>query len=137
MSGTKKVILIVEDEQQNRKLIRDVLQLKGYRTIEAVNGVEGVEMAKQYKPDLILMDVQLPVMDGIEATRIIKEDNITQTIPVVAITAYAMPGDKERVLNAGCTDYISKPVHIKELLSRVADYLEERNTESSTANHHE
>ena len=115
-----KVILIVEDEPNNLKLVRDLLQKFGYTTIEATNGKQGVESAKSNKPDLILMDVMMPVMDGLEATRILKADAITKNIPVLALTAHAMKGDKERILEAGCDGYLAKPFDIQELLKEVA-----------------
>lgn len=121
--GEKKTILIVEDEPQNRKLFRDVLEFHGYATIEAADGRRGIEMANQLAPDLILMDMGLPGMNGIEATRILVGAEATRRIPIVAITAFAMPGDKEKILEAGCRDYIAKPIHIPDLLNKVAEYL--------------
>jgi len=120
-----KVILIVEDEPRNLTLLRDLLQVSGYSTIEATDGKQGVELAKSNKPDLILMDVQMPVMDGLEATRILKADTTTGNIPVLALTSYAMKGDKERILEAGCDGYLAKPFDIKELLKTVTEYLSE------------
>ena len=118
-----KVVLIVEDETKNMKLFRDLLQRFGYATIEATNGEQGVELAKAKKPDLILMDIMMPKMDGLEATRILKADITTKNIPIVALTSYAMKGDKERMLEAGCDGYIAKPVDIQELLKTVGEYL--------------
>ncbi|WP_051328411.1 response regulator [Desulfatirhabdium butyrativorans] len=125
MNKPEKTILIVEDEPQNRKLFRDVLRFKGYATIEATDGQQGVEMAKKFLPDLILMDMNLPVMDGLEATAILIHASTTRHIPIIAITAYAMPGDKERILAAGCRGYISKPVHIADLVEQVARFFAE------------
>ncbi len=118
-----KVILIVEDDPKSLVLIRDLLQVSGYSTIEATDGQQGVELAKASKPDLILMDVQMPVMDGLEATRILKADATTSNIPVLALTSYAMKGDEERILEAGCDGYLAKPYNIQELLKEVAKYL--------------
>jgi len=118
-----KVILIVEDEPKSLKLIRDLLQVSGYKTIEATDGEKGVELAKASKPDLILMDVQMPKMDGLETTRILKADATTSNIPVLALTSYAMKGDEERILEAGCDGYLAKPFDIQELLKTVAEYL--------------
>ncbi len=118
-----KLILIVEDEPKNLTLLRDLLQVSGYKTIEATDGKQGVELAKSKKPDLILMDVQMPKMDGLEATRILKADTTTGNIPVLALTSYAMKGDEERILEAGCDGYLAKPFDIKELLKTVAEYL--------------
>ncbi len=118
-----KLILIVEDEPKNMTLLRDLLQVTGYSTNEATNGKEGVELAKTSKPDLILMDIQMPEMDGLEATRILKTDAATRDIPILALSSYAMKGDKERILAAGCDGYLAKPFDIKELLKTVAAYL--------------
>ncbi len=118
-----KLILIVEDEPKNLTLLRDLLQVSGYSTIEATNGKQGIKSAKSKKPGLILMDVQMPEMDGLEATRILKADATTSNIPVLALTSYAMKGDKERILEAGCDGYLAKPFDIKELLKTVAEYL--------------
>ena len=118
-----KTILIVEDESKNVTLLRDLLQVSRYSTIEATDGKQGVELAKSKKPDLILMDIQMPVMDGLEATRILKADAATRNIPVLALTSYAMKGDEERILEAGCDGYLTKPYNIQELLKTVAEYL--------------
>ena len=118
-----KTILIVEDDPKNLTLFRDVLQVSGYSTIEATDGKKGVELAKEKKPDLILMDIQMPEMDGLEAVRILKADATTSNILVIALTAFAMKGDKERMLEAEFDGYLAKPVDIKELLKEVARYL--------------
>jgi len=114
-----KTILIVEDEPKNLKLLRDLLQRFGYETIEATDGAQGVELAKTMIPSLILMDIMMPKMDGLEATRIIKADTTTKHIPIIALTSYAMKGDRERTLEAGCDGYIAKPVDIQEVLKAV------------------
>jgi CheY-like chemotaxis protein len=119
-----KKILIVEDEPRNLKLVRDLLEKFGYETIEANDGEQGVELVKTQKPDLILMDIMMPKMDGLEATRIIKEDAVTKHIPIVALTSYAMKGDKERTLEAGCDGYISKPIDIRELMKTVEHFCQ-------------
>ena len=118
-----KLILIVEDEPKNLTLFRDLLQRFGYATIEATNGRDGVELARARNPNLILMDIQLPVMDGLEATRILKLDAKTKNIPVLALTSYAMKGDRDKILKAGCDGYLAKPVDVREFLSAVARYL--------------
>jgi two-component system, cell cycle response regulator DivK len=126
MTDTKnRTILIVEDELQNRKLFRDVLQYRGYTVFEAMNGKEGIALAKKHQPDLILMDIQMPVMDGLSATRILKQNETTRDIMVVALTANAMPGDREKILEAGCHDYISKPFRLHEFLEKIKEYLSE------------
>lgn len=116
-------ILVVEDEKFNIKLFRELLEAKGYAVIEASNGAEGVEMARTKQPALILMDIQMPVMDGLTATREIKADPATRNIPVVALTALAMQGDKEKILAAGCDGYITKPISLNEFLQLVKDFL--------------
>jgi CheY-like chemotaxis protein len=121
----KKIILIVEDDPKNIKLFRDVLRFKGYLTLEAGDGMQCLELAREHRPDLILMDMHLPVLDGLEATKRLKRDEQTKDIAVIAMTAYAMSGDRERILAAGCQDYISKPVHIPDFLVAVAKYLNE------------
>lgn len=118
-----RVILIVEDEPRNRKLFRDLLQLKGYATLEATNGKQGVKIAREKKPDLILMDILMPVMDGLEATRILKTDAETKDIPIIALTSYAMKGDEERIRQAGCDEYITKPIDTREFVKKITEYL--------------
>lgn len=118
-----KVILIVEDEPKNMTLLRDLLNVSGYTTIDATDGKQSVELAKAKKPDLILMDIQMPAMDGLEATRILKADATTSNIPVLAVTSYAMKGDEDKIFKAGCNGYIAKPYNIQELLKEVAKYL--------------
>ena len=118
-----KRILVVEDTEDNRQIIRDLLTSVGYEMIEAVNGEDGVAMAKLHKPDLILMDIQLPVLDGYEATRRIKADPKTKHIPVIAVTSYALSGDEAKTRAAGCDAYIAKPFSPRQLLSTVRKFL--------------
>ena len=118
-----KTILIVEDDQKNMTLFRDLLQVSGYKTAEATDGKQGVQLAKATNPDLILMDIQMPEMDGLEATRILKAEATTSNIPVIALSSHAMKGDEEKTLQAGFDGYLAKPVDIKELLKAVAKYL--------------
>lgn len=110
-----ELILIVEDNPKNLKLIRDVLQFLGYTTVEAETGEGGVALARERQPALVLMDVQLPGMDGLAATKILKADANTRHIPVIALTAFAMKGDRERFLDEGFDGYVSKPINIKEI----------------------
>lgn len=119
----KELILIVEDEARNLKLVRDLLEVHGYRTIHATDGKQAVETANEHMPDLILMDIQLPVMDGFQATAILKSQERTRNIPVVALTAYAMKGDEEKAHQAGCDGYIAKPVELRQLLKTVEECL--------------
>lgn len=118
-----KSILIVEDNPMNLKLIRDVLQIEGYETLEAETGEAGVELARERHPALILMDVNLPQMDGSEAMKILKADASTRQIPIIAVTSSAMKGDRERLLAAGFDGYISKPIDIKKLHRVVESYV--------------
>jgi len=108
-------ILIVEDNEKNRTLVKDVLEYHGYEIIEARDGKEGIKMAKEHKPDLILMDIQMPVMDGITAGRILKNDPETKDIKIIALASFAMKGDKEKILKAGFDDYIAKPIDTRKL----------------------
>ncbi|MBI5212728.1 MAG: response regulator [Nitrospirae bacterium] len=110
-----KKILIVEDNEKNRVLIRDVLKYYGYEVIEAVNGEEGIKAAKEKTPDLILMDIQMPVMDGFAAMQALKRDPATKDIKIIALTSFAMKGDKEKIMDAGFDYYIAKPVDTREL----------------------
>lgn len=116
-------ILLVEDNEMNRDMLSRRLERRGYEVSIAVNGAEGVAMAISESPDLILMDMSLPVMDGWEATRNIKADPNTQSIPVIALTAHAMSGDREKALKAGCDDYDTKPIELSRLLSKIQTFL--------------
>jgi len=118
-----KRILIVEDQEDNRMIVRDVLSSAGYDLIEAVNGEDGVKLAHSERPDLILMDIQLPIIDGYEATRQIKGSTVLKSIPIIAVTSYALSGDQAKARAAGCDGYISKPFSPRELLARVREYL--------------
>ena len=116
-------LLIVEDNEMNRDLLTRRLARNGYDTLVAEDGRKGIEMARVEMPDLILMDVNLPDIDGLEATRQLKADETTRAIPVIALTAHAMTGDKERALDAGCEDYDSKPIELPRLLEKIARLL--------------
>ncbi len=117
-------ILIVEDQDDNRMILRDLLGVAGFEILEAVNGAEGVEAAKRELPDLILMDVEMPEMDGYEATRRIKDDPDTALIPVIVVTSYALSGDEEKARSAGCDDYVTKPFSPRALLATIRDRLD-------------
>ena len=118
-----ELILIVEDNEKNRKLVRDVLQFKGYRTLEAESGELGVALARDSRPALILMDIQLPGMSGIEALGHLRADPTTRDIPIVAVTASAMMQDRQRILAAGFDGYQSKPIDVKGFVQGVAEVL--------------
>lgn len=122
MSGRQ--ILVVEDNEKSMKLFRDVLTARGYRTLEATSGEDAVELALSFGPALVLMDVQLPGIDGVEALERLRRDERTASIPVLALTAQAMQGDRERFLGAGFDGYLSKPVDIIELLDTVQRYCD-------------
>jgi two-component system cell cycle response regulator DivK len=119
-------ILVVEDNEKNMKLFRDVLQASGYRTLEATTGRHAIELAAEQAPDLVLMDIQLPDIDGVEALGRLRADERTASIPVVALTAQAMHGDREHFLAAGFDGYLSKPVNIVELVATVKQYCDGR-----------
>ena len=119
-----KVILIVDDQPINVKLLHVVLRKNGYTTLEAMDGKQGVEMARAQRPDIILMDKNMPVMDGLEATQVLKGDNTTKDIPIICISSSAMKGDREKILESGCDEYISKPFDIYEILEIVAQYIQ-------------
>ena len=118
-----KRVLVVDDNEANIHLIRFILQKNGFEVIEARNGAEGVELAVQEKPDLVLMDIQLPDIDGLEATKKIRASEANGNIPIIALTSYAMPGDRERLIAAGCTGYISKPIDVKAFIIEIEKYL--------------
>jgi two-component system, cell cycle response regulator DivK len=118
-----KRILIVEDTEDNRQILRDLLTAAGYDLLEAVDGEQGVARAKAEKPDLILMDIQLPQIDGYEATRRIKADPALRHIPIIAVTSYALSGDEEKTRTAGCDAYIAKPFSPRQLLAKVRELL--------------
>jgi len=119
-------ILVVEDNEKNMKLMRVVLQSSGYRTLEASTGREAVELAAEHGPALVLMDIRLADMDGVEALKLLREDSHTAAIPVLALTAQAMKGDRERFIKAGFDGYLAKPVDIDELIATVREYCRRR-----------
>jgi two-component system cell cycle response regulator DivK len=117
-----KTVLIVEDNELNMKLFNDLLEAHGYVTLKTANGVEAVELARSHHPDLILMDIQLPEVSGLEVTRWLKDDSQLASIPIVAITAFAMKGDEERIREGGCEAYLSKPISVAKFLETVKTY---------------
>ena len=118
-----KRILMVEDTEDNRQIIRDLMESVGYDLIEAGDGAEGVAMATEHKPDLILMDIQLPVLDGYEASRRIKAQPDLKHIPIIAVTSYALSGDEDKTRAAGCDGYVAKPFSPRELLTKINEFL--------------
>jgi two-component system cell cycle response regulator DivK len=120
-----ELILIVEDNEKNLKLVRDLLQVKGYQTLEAGTAEQGIELARRHTPQLILMDIQLPGMDGVAALGQLEADPTTAQIPVIALTAFAMKDDRERFRSAGFDGYLVKPINIRELLEVVREFCEQ------------
>ena len=118
-----KTVLIVEDNELNMKLFHDLLEAHGYATVSTRNGAEAVDLARKHRPDLILMDIQLPEVSGLEVTKWLKEDDALKSIPVIAITAFAMKGDEERIREGGCEAYLSKPISVAKFLSTVRTYI--------------
>ncbi len=118
-----KTVLIVEDNELNMKLFHDLLEAHGYRTLQARNGFDAMDVARAERPDLILMDIQLPEVSGLEVTKWLKEDDDLRAIPVIAVTAFAMKGDEERIRQGGCEAYISKPISVAKFLETVKSYL--------------
>jgi two-component system, cell cycle response regulator DivK len=118
-----KTVLIVEDNALNMKLFNDLLEAHGYQTLKTSDGIEALELTRQHKPDLVLMDIQLPEVSGLDVTRWIKEDDSISSTPVIAVTAFAMKGDEERMLKGGCAAYLSKPISVSKFLETVRAYL--------------
>ncbi len=119
-----KRILIIEDQEDNRRIMTDMLHAAGFEVIEAVNGEDGVTMAEANVPDLILMDIQLPVIDGYEATRRIKAQPALGAIPIIAVTSYALSGDDKKAFEAGCDAYLAKPFSPRELLAKIREFVQ-------------
>ncbi|MCU0789733.1 MAG: response regulator [Nitratireductor sp.] len=118
-----KSVMIVEDNELNMKLFNDLLEANGYRTIKTRNGLEALDLAREHRPDLILMDIQLPEVSGLEVTKWLKEDDELHVIPVIAVTAFAMKGDEERIRQGGCEAYISKPISVAKFVETVKSYI--------------
>ena len=118
-----KKVLIVEDNDLNMKLFNDLLEAHGYFTLQTKDGVEALRMARQHRPDLILMDIQLPEVSGLEVTKWLKEDDDLRTIPVIAVTAFAMKGDEEKIRDGGCEAYIAKPISVASFMRTVERFL--------------
>jgi two-component system cell cycle response regulator DivK len=118
-----KSVMIVEDNELNMKLFNDLLEANGYRTIKTRNGLEALDPARAHRPDLILMDIQLPEVSGLEVTKWLKEDDELHVIPVIAVTAFAMKGDEERIRQGGCEAYISKPISVAKFVETVKSYI--------------
>ena len=129
----EKTILIVEDNDLNMKLFRDLMQAHGYQILQTNSGIEALKLARQHTPDLILMDIQLPEVSGLEATKWIKEDDSIKAIPVIAVTALAMKGDEDKIREGGCDGYIPKPISVEKFFKTVEHFLERPATQPSVA----
>src|SRR3984893_16831851 len=117
-----KTVLVVEDNELNMKLFHDLLEARGYNIVQTRNRLEAIDLARSHRPDLILMDIQLPEISGLEVTKWIKEDDDLRSIPVIAVTAFAMKGDEERIRQGGCEGYIAKPISVANFLQTVARF---------------
>jgi two-component system cell cycle response regulator DivK len=120
-----KTVLVVEDNELNMKLFHDLLEANGYNIVQTRSGLEAIDLAREHRPDLILMDIQLPEVSGLEVTKWIKEDDDLRAIPVVAVTAFAMKGDEERIRQGGCEAYLSKPISVTTFLETVKNFVGE------------
>jgi len=118
-----KTVLIVEDNELNMKLFHDLLEAHGYDIVQTRNGLEAIDLARKHRPDLILMDIQLPEVSGLDVTIWIKDDDDLRSIPVIAVTAFAMKGDEERIRQGGCEAYLSKPISVAKFIETVKAYL--------------
>jgi two-component system, cell cycle response regulator DivK len=121
--GNGKTVLIVEDNELNMKLFHDLMEAHGYNILQTRDGMEALKLARAHRPDLILMDIQLPEVSGLEVTKWIKEDDDLRSIPVIAVTAFAMKGDEEKILQGGCEAYIAKPISVTNFLKTVERFL--------------
>lgn len=124
VAALPKTVLIVEDNELNMKLFHDLLEAHGYRTLQARTGPEALKLAEERQPDLILMDIQLPEISGLQVTQQLKKNRTLASIPVIAVTAFAMKGDEERIRAGGCQDYIAKPISVADFLEKVKRYLD-------------
>ncbi len=122
-NGSAKTVLVVEDNELNMKLFHDLLEAHGYNILQTKDGMDALRIAREHKPDLILMDIQLPEVSGLEVTKWIKEDENLKSIPVIAVTAFAMKGDEEKIREGGCEAYIAKPISVTNFLETVRRFL--------------
>ncbi len=119
-----KTILIVEDNDLNMKLFNDLLQANGYNTVQTKSGKEALQLTREHRPDLIIMDIQLPEISGLEVTKRLKADDELKDIPIIAVTAFAMKGDEEKIRDGGCEGYIAKPISVSNFLETIAEFLD-------------
>ena len=123
MDAKTKTVLIVEDNELNMKLFHDLLDAHGYKILQTKDGMEALDIAREHRPDLILMDIQLPEVSGLDVTKWLKADPVLKSIPVVAVTAFAMKGDEERIREGGCEAYLSKPISVAKFIDTVRQFL--------------
>jgi two-component system, cell cycle response regulator DivK len=123
LAAMQKKVLVVEDNELNMKLFNDLLEAHGYKVVQTRDGLTALDMAREHKPDLILMDIQLPEVSGIEVTKWLKEDDKLKSIPVIAVTAFAMKGDEQKIREGGCEAYISKPISVMSFLQTIDKFL--------------
>jgi two-component system, cell cycle response regulator DivK len=123
LAAMQKKVLVVEDNELNMKLFNDLLEAHGYKVVQTRDGLTALDMAREHKPDLILMDIQLPEVSGIEVTKWLKEDDTLKSIPVIAVTAFAMKGDEQKIREGGCEAYISKPISVMSFLQTIDKFL--------------
>ncbi len=123
-NGPAKTVLVVEDNELNMKLFHDLLEAHGYNILQTKDGMDALRIAREHRPDLILMDIQLPEVSGLEVTKWIKEDEDLKSIPVIAVTAFAMKGDEEKIRDGGCEAYIAKPISVTNFLETVRKFLD-------------
>src|SRR3982751_4829071 len=123
MDASAKTVLIVEDNELNMKLFHDLLDAHGYRILQTKDGMEALDIAREHRPDLILMDIQLPEVSGLEVTKWLKEDEDLRSIPIIAVTAFAMKGDEQKIRDGGCEAYIAKPISVASFMSTVERFL--------------
>ncbi|MGM0422569.1 MAG: response regulator [Pseudomonadota bacterium] len=123
MTNKNKTVLIVEDNELNMKLFEDLLEAHGYETVQTNDGRKVMDMAREHMPDLIIMDIQLPEISGLDVTEMLKKDDALKAIPVIAVTAFAMKGDEEKIRQRGCEDYIAKPISVTEFINVIKKHL--------------
>ena len=123
MAGSKKVVLVIEDNESNTKLLRHLLEMNGYSVLNASEGVEGWNAARKHRPDLILLDIQLPDISGLTVARLIKEHEALKATPIIAVTAFALEGDEQKMLNGGCDAYLAKPISVASLMQKVDSFV--------------
>ena len=132
LASSNKVVLVIEDNESNMKLLHDLLELNGYAVLQASEGIEGWNCARRHQPDLILLDIQLPDISGLGVARLLKEHEELKSIPIIAVTAFALEGDQEKILSSGCDAYVSKPISLFSLMQKVQSLMVDGNSVRQT-----